>query len=79
MTERMSRCPIMRCFTRRKIDNVQFWQSPKELEGYADEEHEGGEEIVQDTSSKKLGRFSRVIRNIPVCYAALSYALQKKG
>lgn len=54
------------------IDNI-------ELEAYAVEEYEEGKEMVQDTPPKKPRRFNRVIKNSPVYYVALSYALQKKG
>ena len=54
------------------IDNI-------ELESYPDGEYEKGEETVQDTPPKKPRRFNRVIKDSSVYYAALNYALQKKG
>ena len=53
------------------IDNI-------ELENYAEKEHEEGE-IAQETSSNKSRSFNRIIKRSLVYYAALSYALQKKG
>ena len=52
------------------IDNI-------ELENYVKEHEE--EETVQETSANKSRSFNRVIKSSPVYYAALSYALQKKG